>query len=300
MEGESLMSRIAGLAALALVLAGTAAGAQERMIEESAALEPGGRLSLDTSRGSVVLTPWDRPAVEIRARIAAPPQVDGDCGREAVEAVVIDVSRRAGSVDVRTDRDGAPRCGWLQVFGQQRALARVHYEIRAPSELDIDFDINRADTSLAGFDGRIRLDINWSRLEVDDLTGTLRIDVNRGQLDATALAGTVHVDLNRSRGDLAGVEGAFDVAANRTDVTMRGVRIEDDSSVEINRGDIDVGLVDGQALTIDGRTRRSGITSDLPAVVQRSDENAYRATLNGGGPRLRIEANRGRVRLASR
>ena len=294
------MQRIAGLAALALAVACTAAVAQERTFEETVALEPDGRLSLDTSRGSVALSSWDRPAVEVRARITAPSQVDDDCAREAIEAVVIDVRQRDGAVDVRTDRSEAPRCGWLRVLGQQRALARVHYEIRAPRELELDLDINRADTTLAGFRGRIRLQVNRSRLEAADLAGTIRIDLNRGQLEAHGLGGTLRVDLNRSRGELTAVRGALHLDANRTDVTLRDVGIDDDSRLEINRGDVHLELVDGQALTVDGRTRRSDITSDVPATVrQRSDEQGYEATINGGGPRLRIDANRGRVRLRS-
>ena len=265
------------------------------------ALEPDARLTLDTSRGSVELSSWDRPAVEVRARIAPPSQVDDACAREAVEAVVIDVRQRDGAVDVRTDRSEAPRCGWLRVLGQQRALARVHYEIRAPRELELDLDINRADTTLAGFRGRIRLEVNRSRLEAADLTGTIRIDLNRGQLDAHGLGGTLRIDLNRSRGDLSEVHGKLHIDANRTDVALRSIRIDADSRVEINRGDVDLELVAGQTLTVDGRTRRSDITSDVPAaVLQRSDDNGYAALINGGGPRLRIDANRGRVRLRSR
>ena len=297
------MQRIAGPAALVLVLAlaGAAAVAQERTFEETVALEPGGRLSLDTSRGSVALASWDRPEVEVRARIAPPPQVDDNCAREAVDAVAIDVRRRDGAVDVRTDRSDAPRCGWLRILGQQRALARVHYEIRAPREVELDLDINRADTTIGGFDGRIRVEVNRSRLDAEDLTGAIRLDLNRGRLDASALAGTVRIDLNRSPSDLTGLRGALHLDANRTDVTLRGVRIDDDSRLDINRGDIDLALVDGQALTVDGRSQRSSITSDVPATVQqRSDENGYEATINGGGPRLRIDANRSRVRLQPR
>ena len=294
------MQRIAGLAAWGLAVACTAAGAQERTFEETVALEPDARLTLDTSRGSVELSSWDRPAVEVRARITPPSQVDDDCAREAVEAVVIDVRQRDGAVDVRTDRSEAPRCGWLRVLGQQRALARVHYEIRAPRDLELDLDINRADTTLEGFSGRIRLEVNRSRLEAADLTGTIRIDLNRGQLDAHGLGGTLRIDLNRSRGDLTAVRGALHLDANRTDVTLRDVGIDDDSRLAINRGDIHLELVDGQALTVDGRTQRSAITSDVPATVpQRSDERGYEATINGGGPRLRIDANRSRVRLRS-
>ncbi len=81
---------------------------------------------------------------------------------------------------------------------------------------------------------------------------------------------------------------------------MHSVRLDGDSSVEINRGDVEIALVGDQALTIDGRTQRSGISCDAPATVQqRADDREYRATINGGGPRLRIDANRSRVRLSS-
>ena len=294
------MHRIAGLAALVLALAGTAAVAQDRTVEETVVLEPGGRLSLDTSRGSVALISWDRSEVEVRARVTRPSQVNDGCAREAIEAVAIDVRRRDGAVDIRTDRRAAPRCGWLRGLGQQRALARVHYEIRAPRELDLDLDINRADSTLAGFSGRIRLDVNRSDLEAADLAGTIRIDLNRGRLDAQGLAGTLRMDLNRSPSDLSQVHGELHLDANRTDVTLRSIRIEADSRVEINRGDVDLELVEGQALTVDGRTRRSDITSEVPAtVLQRSDDNGFAALINGGGPRLRIDANRSRVRLRS-
>ena len=295
------MHRIAGWVALVLAFASTAAVAQERTFEETVALGPGGRLSLETSRGSVALASLERPEVEVRARIAPPPQVADDCARAAVAAVAIDVRGRDGVVDVRTDRSEAPRCGWPRVLGQQRALARVHYEIRAPRALELDLDINRADPTIGGFEGRIRLDLNRSRLEVEDLNGAIRIDLNRGRLEASALTGTVRFDLNRSRSDVAELHGALHLDANRTDVTLRGVRIDEDSRVEINRGDVDLELAAGQALTVDGRMRRSDVTSDVPATVQqRSDENGYEALINGGGPRLRIDANRSRIRLQSR
>ena len=153
----------------------------------------------------------------------------------------------------------------------------------------------------AGFEGRIRLDLNRSHLEAEDLTGAIRIDLNRGRLEASALTGTVRFDLNRSRSDVAELHGALHLDANRTDVTLRGVRIDEDSRVEINRGDVDLELAAGQALTVDGRMRRSDVTSDVSDTVQqRSDEDGYEALINGGGPRLRIDANRSRIRLQSR
>ena len=51
------------------------AGAQGDTFEETVALEPGGSLSIEATGGSVLLLAWDRPQVEIQARIEAPADV---------------------------------------------------------------------------------------------------------------------------------------------------------------------------------------------------------------------------------
>ena len=75
------------------LLSGVALGAQERTVEETVTLEPGGRLSIKNSRGSVQLTSWDQPRVEVRARIEAPPDVDEEYGQRAIDGTTINVSK---------------------------------------------------------------------------------------------------------------------------------------------------------------------------------------------------------------
>ena len=70
------------------LLSGVALGAQERTVEETVTLEPGGRLSIKNSRGSVQLTSWDQPRVEARARIEAPPDVE-EYGQRAIDGTTI-------------------------------------------------------------------------------------------------------------------------------------------------------------------------------------------------------------------
>ncbi len=78
-----MLRRCAALApvlACAIVVSSCVAlSAQERTFEDTVRLEPGGRLSLDTTRGSVLLTSWDRPTVESRARIEPPLGRGGRC-----------------------------------------------------------------------------------------------------------------------------------------------------------------------------------------------------------------------------
>ena len=274
-----------------------ALGAQERTFEETVMLEPGGRLSLDTTTGSVRLTSWDRPMVEIRARIEPPRgrRVDADYARRAVEGTTIEVEGDGRSVRIRTDYDGVPRQG---VFGGWRNVPRVYYEIRAPRQLDLDLDIDRSDTTVQGFEGRLRLDLDRSDLDASDLSGTIIIKLDRADLVASNLTGDLSLHLDRGkRVVLDGVSGSLRLDSDRTNVTMRNVRIDDDSFVEIDRGDLAVQLVKSQPLTIAADiSRRSDFSIDPPVTMQRSGR-VFHGTINGGGPELRIEADRSDVRL---
>ena len=93
---------LACLLPLMLAAPGLAA-AQGDTFEETAALQPGGSLAIEASGGSVLLLAWDRPQVEIQARIEAPADVDGDYARDIVAATRIDVRATAGAVRVRSD-----------------------------------------------------------------------------------------------------------------------------------------------------------------------------------------------------
>lgn len=150
---------------LALVLSGcVTVSAQDKVFEAVASLEPLGRLALETGQGTVRLSSWDRPTVDIRARIEPPVGADADEGQRSVEGTIVEVRGSRRSVRIRS------------VYGAVRS--RVHYEIRAPREIDLDLVIRGADTTLGGFEGRLFLELYDGVLEADDLTGTIVLDLD--------------------------------------------------------------------------------------------------------------------------
>ena len=271
------MRRMQPIAALVLGLAmPVVTSAQERTIERTVALEPGGGLSLDTSRGSVRLTTWHEPCVEVRARIEAPRDIDIDHAREIVDATRIEVQVAPARVQVRTDLSDV-RQWWNR--GRRRVMPRIHYEIRLPRETDLELDLDRVAATVRGVEGSIALQLNRTDLEATDLTGSVRIHSDRGNIEAVRLHGSLHIDVDRGN------------------AAIRDVRIAGDSRVAIDRGDLDLDLVSQQAVIVHADvSRRARVTSDLPGATRHS---ARRWSINGGGPELRIAADRGHVRLRS-
>ncbi len=283
------------LLAAGLGVVSATAAAQERTFRHTMEFQAGSLLQLEADRGSVRLTSWDRPSAEIVARIEAPGGVDDDYARQAVDGTAIEVRGNRRSARVRTDYRGVPRRGGL--FGNRR-LPRVHYEIRVPRQLDLDLEIDRAATTLEGFEGRLLLNLDRSDLDARDLGGMVTLQFDRGRFQARGLAGSIAVTLDRAREVmLDGVRGDLRLDADRSDVVLRDLAVEGDSSVEVDRGDLDVELAAEGAVTIDASTtRRSGFSIDLPGTPEPRGGD-FRGDVNGGGPVLRIAADRGAVRV---
>ena len=272
------------------------AGAQGDTFEETVALEPGGSLSIEATGGSVLLLAWDRPQVEIQARIEAPADVDGDYAREIVAAARVDVRATAGEVRISSDFSEVERRGF---FDRRRTLPDVHYEINAPRELNLDIELERgAGTTLRGIEGRTVISSDRSDLNLVELSGTLRIDLERGQMQASDFSGSLTLNVERgTRALLTRPSGSVLIDAERTNVVLRDARIDGDSDVAVSRGDFDLQLAEAQPLTIDAEvTSRANIDTDLPIALQESG-GRYRGDLEGGGPALRIRADHGEVRL---
>ena len=73
----------AGVAALALSIAAGAQASDIKEVHKTLALDKDGRVSIHTYKGSVTVTTWDRPEVQIDARIE--PGGDDRDDREKVQ-----------------------------------------------------------------------------------------------------------------------------------------------------------------------------------------------------------------------
>ena len=256
------------------------ATAQAEVFEETVQLESRGTLSLRATKGSITMSSWSREEVQIYARIEAPGNVSADYARRAVDATTVDVTGTGRSVSIRSNYDDVPyRSGFWS--DRSRSIPSIHYEIRAPRRLDLFIDADRSDTDLRGFDGDIELETDRSVLDAADLSGELHIEIDRG---------------DESR--LSGISGAVDLEVDRTNIRILDVRIERDSRIETDRSDIDITLADPPGLSIQATiSRRAEFETDLPITLERTDGRTLRGRINGGGPELEIESDRGSIRL---
>src|SRR5262245_8280192 len=251
---------------------------QGREFRKTVEFVPGSELRFNTDKGSVRLTSSDQSRVEIYARIEPPDDVDADYGRRAVEAARIDVFGDARSLTIRSNFDDVP---YMDGRGHSRSAPNIHYEIRAPRNLNLDLGADRCKVEVQGFAGRIRIETDRTPVTANDLSGEIQIKMDRGKATVTRF------------------QGRLDLETDRTDSQLQAVRIEGDSRLNVGRGECEMKIPSSQGLNLNSRLgRRERLYNDFGLTVNNlNDRNNIEGVINGGGPRLTIEGDRGTIHL---
>ncbi|MGE0129993.1 MAG: hypothetical protein AB7U82_18070 [Blastocatellales bacterium] len=261
-----------------LAMAAGVAMAQSKEFKKTVEFNAGGELRVSTDRSVVRLTSWDRNEVDVYARIVKPEEADSDFDPRAIEATRIEVIGDARSLTIRTNFEDVPTKDG-RMWGS-RTLPEVHLDIRAPRNLNLNLDADRGQIELRGLEGRLNLGADRSSVKAEDLAGELRLRVDRGSVN------------------LSNVRAALDFHSDRTNGKLLGARITGDSRIEVDRGEVELVAPAAQGLYVSAnRSRRAEFVSDFAITTRSFNGERIEGEINGGGPRLTIQTDRGRVRL---
>lgn len=250
------------LLALFLALAVQAAE-PSREVVKTIPLPAGGRVEIDTYKGSVDVTAEERPDVLVEARVT-PDTVCGDAKSQAewVADTEVRIESRGRSVRIESDYS---RLSSVHVwfFGSCTARPFVHYRIRMPRKADLEVKDYK------------------SKIEVAGLTGDLRLDSYKG---------TMHV---------GGMDGSVRLTTYKGEAAVAFSSLRADSRFETYKGEIEVTLPKTAAFDLDVDSGRRGrFRSEFEAGVRSSGRT--RMALNGGGPRLSLSTYKGNLKLSAR
>ena len=248
--------------ALAVALSAQAA-APSKEVRKTLQLPAGGRVEIETYKGSVDLIAEERPDVAVEAKVTADPE----CGSakdqdEWVEKTDIRIESTGKTVRIESDYSRLSEHHW-GFFGHCTARPFVHYRIRMPKKADLEVKDYKSKVTVAGLAGDLRLESYKGTMAVRELDGTIRLETYKGE---------------------AAVEFA----------SLRG-----DSRFETYKGRIEVSLPKSAAFELDADAgRRGDFRSEFGSASRMSGH--VRTSLNGGGPRLALSTHKGTLKVAAR
>jgi hypothetical protein len=252
-------------AVLGLFFAATSAAGDDAVkeVHRTTPLDANGKVSLETYKGSIDVTVWDRHEIEVAARIE--PDPEGEDQAEKVRATEIRIEGSGSSVRIETDYSRVRGRGFLGVFGDDGTLPFARYTIRMPKAARLEIKDYKSESRIAG------------------LTDRLDFRSYKGDVHLTALEGPVRLETYKGvvRADLARFA---------------------ESRFETYKGEIEIALPKGASFDLDADLGRHGnLDSDFPMAVRSSEGGGrHRSTVGGGGARLSLETSKGSFRLRER
>ncbi len=257
----------AGLAVLALSAAVVGQASDTKEVHRTVSVDRNGRVSVNTFKGSVTVTTWDRPEVKVDARIE--PDGDDRWNRDKVQWTEVRISEGGSEVRIRSDYDEVKHHehSFLGLFNfENGSLPFVHYTIQMPAT---------------------------ARLEIEDYKSEVKVSDLKADLKLHTYKGTARV---------GNLDGAARVDTYKGDVRVEFVRFSRASRFHTYKGDIDVRLPKDSRFELAADTgRRGDIESDFALTTHARRWRSARATgaVNGGGEELRLTTYKGTLRVKS-
>ncbi len=257
--------------ALSMFLSAVSFSQESREVSKTVSIKPDGRVTIDTYKGTVTVSVWDKPSVEIHAKIEADDEYADKYSEEKVRETEIVIDNSEGSVRIKTDYDGVKSHwgGFFSLFDDTGSLPLVHYTVRMPATAQLRIKDFKSRTAVTG--ARSDIDVNTFKgsAELNDLEGSLRFETYKGE------------------------------------ARISFVKITDRSRVETFKGDVTVILPKNLAFDLDADFGyRTDLRSDFQIEKQgrsrRHSNIAYRGPVNGGGPSLVLRSTKGTIDLRQR
>jgi hypothetical protein len=244
-----------------LALALSLSAADYRDVNRTVALPANGSVDIETHKGSIRVSVWDRQEVEIHARIEAEPGTIMD--RRRFDGTEVRIDSSADSVRIKTYY---PDFNWCCLTDNE-TNPEVKYTIRMPKTARLAIRDHRSDTEVTGLQGALDLTTQRGAARLRGLGGALHLDTHRGDVQ-------VEFSSFKSNSSVTNYRGTVEVSIPKT----AGFDLQTNSG---RRGSIDTDF------------------AVMTHTISRRGETVHGA-VNGGGPALRIVTERGEVHLRAK
>ncbi len=245
-------------------------------------LKPGGRITLENFNGSIEITGWDQPNVDISGTKYA-------SSVEARDAIKIEVQPSSDSVSIRTVRPS----GYRSNLG-------ARYVVRVPRHTELDrITSSNGGIRVSQIDGPARLKTSNGTIRASNVGGPLNAGTSNGTIELDGVNGDCTLKTSNGRVKAGAVRGSFDATTSNgsVDVSVDELR-SSGMRVTTSNGGITVRLPSGINARLTAQTSNSSISSEFDLRQQsQASKHHLAGTIGTGGPLLDLSTSNGNIRV---
>lgn len=267
-------------------------------------LKPDGRVSLEGFNGSIEISGWDQPKVDISGTKYAP-------SPELAEALKIDVQNSADSISVRAVRPSSVR-----------GNIGVKFVVKVPRQARLERIVSsNGSVRLLDADGPARVKTSNGSVRAQNLKGALDAQTSNGSIDVMQIGGAVSLRTSNGRVRAEDVRGAIEATTSNGGINIKLLETDPGHTIrlETSNGGVDLTLpkvirsdvrivTSNSGITVhaphglnarlSARTSNASVSSDLDVTRQGEQmKGRLEGTIGAGGPLLDLHTSNGSIRL---
>jgi hypothetical protein len=305
---------IIGLILILIAFSGIVALAgQKEYLDKEFDVHPGGLLTLDSDRGSVIIETNTNNKVLVEVTLKADTR-DKDRAREIFDDFVIDYDQEGDNITIEADYE---RAGNFWGIGKNRL--QVEFLISVPEEFNLDIITGGGSISVVNLRGDIEAATSGGSLNFQDIKGSVNGRTSGGSISLQKCEGLVNVktsggsiDIGQVKGDVDArtsggsidvdeVLGVIDASTSGGSVTARITgQPADDCRLTTSGGSVNVYMNEEVAVSLDAKTSAGYVETDFPVTIKgKLKKSLLRGQINGGGPELYLRTSGGNIHINS-
>ena len=291
----------------------TAAAAIEETINKSFNVRPGGKLAVDTNRGSIQVEGMRGDSVEIEI-IQNVRTTSKRTARDILDDFKVSFDQDGNDIFVKAEYR---KNGFRGFLNRMANRLQVKFIISVPHEYDVELHTAGGSISVQDLEGEVLSRTSGGRLTFENITGDItgktsgggiRIGEVRGEVIAHTSGGSIqieraegNIDVDTSGGSITIDEARGAVKASTSGGSVRAYmsrQPEDDCRLTTSGGSITVYLDEEIGLDVDARTSGGRINTDFPVKLYGTiSPRSLDAEINGGGPELYLRSSGGSIHI---
>ena len=206
-----------------------------------------GRLEVETFNGSVEISGWDQPTIDISGTKYGPTQ-------ETADALRVDIGTSPDSISVRAVRP---------IERRNHLGARFVIKVPRGAILDRIVSSNGPIRTTDGA-GPAHLHTSNGSIRVEDLRGQLNAETSNSSVELNQVSGDVTLHTSNGHIRVEGVRGAVDAHTSNSSVNLKIEHADRPVRVESSNGSVDLSLPADFSSNVRVSTSNNGITVRLP------------------------------------
>jgi len=263
------------------VLAQSTEPQQEEKFQRTFPLSSGGTLVVDNYKGTIHVTGTDSSQVVVNV-VKRFEGSDSD-RKWWMENTKVNFSNSNGRVEIKVSYPNQTFSCWLCGL-EHDYTGQVELEIQAPRQINLEVESYKPDIKVTSLNGDIRIKSYKSPMTIASTTGAIRIDTYK---DSVRLKNVT-------------LRGALEVKSYKADAEIDAKSLGESVNLESSKGTIVLRVPQNANFNVDFEGgRRASFHSDFALTTEAGSRLGDRlhATVNQGGPSVRLRTEKGSVEL---